>query len=497
MGANQSGRMDKTLYGQEVNFDHFQILRAIGKGSFGKVCIVQKKDTKQMFAMKYMNKHQCLERDALKNVLKEVEILTKLEHPFLVNIWFSFQDEEDFFMVTDLLLGGDLRFHIHQEVHFSEESIKLMICELALALDYLQTKNIIHRDIKPDNILLDEEGNIKLFLGHFHLTDFNIATVLNDNELATSMSGTKPYIAPEIFDCAVDLCVGYSYAVDWWSLGVVAYEALARARPYDIHSTTSFQDVRILFQLGYEFPKKWSDGICDLLSKLLANSPGLRISSLQEVKQVKCLQKYDMDMVFQRMYTPAFVPAKDHLNCDPTFELEEMIVETKPLHKKKKRLAKQRSLREIQGSLSIDMANSPINVQTSIVPEFIVYNRYQEIEKREREEKEEAWENELELAMCSPNDQKKEEELPNSSQNSDTQKQKKSQFRKLSKCGILKINLMKSSEDIPEEPWEGCSTRIGYLSLPKSDNPVTQINEVKLQNIDYIDRTPSPVEQRL
>ncbi|XP_017772121.1 PREDICTED: serine/threonine-protein kinase 32B-like, partial [Nicrophorus vespilloides] len=108
------------------------------------VCIVQKKDSKQMFAMKYMNKNQCIERDALKNVLREVEILTRLEHPFLVNIWFSFQDEEDLFMVTDLLLGGDLRYHIGQEVHFSGDAVKLTICELASALDYLKTKHIIH-----------------------------------------------------------------------------------------------------------------------------------------------------------------------------------------------------------------------------------------------------------------------------------------------------------------------------------------------------------------
>ncbi|KAJ3626659.1 hypothetical protein MTP99_017139 [Tenebrio molitor] len=97
--------------------------------------------------MKYMNKHQCMERDALKNVLREVEILTRLEHPFLVNIWFSFQDEEDLFMVTDLLLGGDLRYHIQQEVNFSEDAVKLMVAELALALDYLQSKRIIHRSV--------------------------------------------------------------------------------------------------------------------------------------------------------------------------------------------------------------------------------------------------------------------------------------------------------------------------------------------------------------
>ncbi|KAF6209194.1 hypothetical protein GE061_014939 [Apolygus lucorum] len=121
------------------------------------VCIVEKKDSKQMYAMKYMNKNQCWERDSLKNVLREINILTHLEHPFLVNLWFSFQDEEDIFMVSDLLLGGDLRYHLSQDVNFTEDSIVLYACELGLALEYLQSQSIIHRDIKPDNILLDEE----------------------------------------------------------------------------------------------------------------------------------------------------------------------------------------------------------------------------------------------------------------------------------------------------------------------------------------------------
>lgn len=157
-----------------VDFDHFQILRAIGKGAFGKVgsflsgqswswtfwlisfffpfqvCIVQKKDTKAMYAMKYMNKNACIKKDAVRNVLRELEILKFLEHPFLVNLWFAFQDEEDMFMVVDLLLGGDIRYHLQQVTRFDESRVKLYLCELGLALGYLRSKKVIHRWWKND-----------------------------------------------------------------------------------------------------------------------------------------------------------------------------------------------------------------------------------------------------------------------------------------------------------------------------------------------------------
>ncbi|CAB0012461.1 unnamed protein product [Nesidiocoris tenuis] len=237
---------------------HFHIYRI--NGSIGIVCIVEKKDSKQMYAMKYMNKCQCWERDSLKNVLREIRILMILEHPFLVNLWFSFQDEEDIFMVSDLLLGGDLRYHLSQDVTFTEDCIILYACELGLALDYLQSQSIIHRDIKPDNILLDEEG-------HAHITDFNIATTLRDGQLATSMSGTKPYIAPEVFSVAMDELPGYTFPVDWWSLGVTLYELLARTRPYDIHSATSLSHVKSLFNNPVHFPSRWSPNIVSLFTK--------------------------------------------------------------------------------------------------------------------------------------------------------------------------------------------------------------------------------------
>ncbi|KAG3276918.1 serine/threonine-protein kinase 32B isoform X2 [Ictidomys tridecemlineatus] len=367
MGGNHSHKPPVFDENEEVSFDHFQILRAIGKGSFGKVCIVQKRDTKKMYAMKYMNKQKCIERDEVRNVFRELQVMQGLEHPFLVNLWYSFQDEEDMFMVVDLLLGGDLRYHLQQSVHFTEGTVKLYICELALALEYLQRHHIIHRDIKPDNILLDEHG-------HVHITDFNIATVVRGTEKASSMAGTKPYMAPEVFQVYVDGGPGYSYPVDWWSLGVTAYELLRGWRPYEIHSATPIDEILSMFKVErVHYSSTWCKGMVALLKKLLTKDPESRLSSLSDVQSAPYLADMNWDAVFQKALKPGFVPNKGRLNCDPTFELEEMILESKPLHKKKKRLAKHRSKDGTKDSCPLN--GHLQQCLETVRKEFIIFNR--------------------------------------------------------------------------------------------------------------------------
>ncbi|XP_023109084.1 serine/threonine-protein kinase 32B isoform X3 [Leopardus geoffroyi] len=337
MGGNHSHKPPVFDENEEVNFDHFQILRAIGKGSFGKVCIVQKRDTKKMYAMKYMNKQKCIERDEVRNVFRELQIMRGLDHPFLVNLWYSFQDEEDMFMVVDLLLGGDLRYHLQQNVHFTEGAVKLYICELALALEYLQRFHIIHRDIKPDNILLDEH-------------------------------------APEVFQVYVEGGPGYSYPVDWWSLGITAYELLRGWRPYEIHSATPIDEILNMFKVErVHYSSTWCKGMVALLKKLLTKDPESRLSSLGDVQSAPYLADMNWDAVFEKALTPGFVPSKGRLNCDPTFELEEMILESRPLHKKKKRLAKNRSKDGTKDSCPLN--GHLQQCLETVRKEFIIFNR--------------------------------------------------------------------------------------------------------------------------
>ncbi|XP_067851990.1 serine/threonine-protein kinase 32A-like [Heptranchias perlo] len=319
-----------------------------------------------MYAMKYMNKQKCVERNEVRNVFKELQIMQGLEHPFLVNLWYSFQDEEDMFMVVDLLLGGDLRYHLQQNVHFKEGTVKLYICELALALDYLQSRHIIHRDIKPDNILLDDRG-------HVHVTDFNIAALVKEEKQATSVAGTKPYMAPEIFHPFVNGCTGYLFAVDWWSLGITAYELLKGQRPYEIRSSTSVNEALHMFNsVNINYPSTWSSGLVSLLRKLITVSSTQRLSSLADIQGFPYLADINWDAVLEKKLTAGFIPNKGQLNCDPTFELEEMILESKPLHKKKKRLAKKlKENRKDNSSLNGYLQQHLDTVQK----EFIVFNR--------------------------------------------------------------------------------------------------------------------------
>uniref|UniRef100_A0A673ZWJ6 Serine/threonine kinase 32A n=1 Tax=Salmo trutta TaxID=8032 RepID=A0A673ZWJ6_SALTR len=287
-----------------------------------------------MYAMKYMNKLKCVERNEVRNVFKEMQIMRNLEHPFLVNFWYSFQDEEDMFMVVDLLLGGDLRYHLQQNVHFSESTVKLYVCEIALALGYLRSKRIIHRDIKPDNILLDEH-------------------------------------APELFQPHEGIHPGYSFSVDWWSLGVTAYELLRGQRPYIMRSSTPANEILQMFhKVNPSYPIAWSVEMKTMLRKLLCIDVHQRVSCLAELQDLDLLSDVNWDAVLNKQLPPGFIPNRRRLNCDPTFELEEMILESKPLHKKKKRLARKTREQGSNGSPQVKPHPNnkplPLNGSTSI-----------------------------------------------------------------------------------------------------------------------------------
>lgn len=213
-----------------TNFEsvsQFKIRNVIGKGSWSTVFVVKHRQTKQRFALKCINKKKHDEHK-IKKLRNEVLLLQSLNHPLLCKFYSEFEDETKIYLVTDLMLGGDLRYHISQR-KFNESVIRIWMVELVSALIYIHSKGVLHRDVKPDNILLDEKGHCKL-------ADFNVAAKVHTSSSPSKLNmtvgrvGTPVYMAPETLIHAVS----YKES-DWWSLGITFYECLFQVRPFPNH----------------------------------------------------------------------------------------------------------------------------------------------------------------------------------------------------------------------------------------------------------------------
>ncbi|CAD5220389.1 unnamed protein product [Bursaphelenchus xylophilus] len=364
----------------QTQLGDFNLVRSIGKGAFGKVGIVYHRGMKKHYAMKYMCKTRLLHKNVAFNVLRELQILQELSHPFIVNLWFTFIDEDYIYMVNDLLLGGDLRYHLMQCGRFTEARCKLYVCEIALALDYLHTRNIMHRDLKPENILLDDQG-------HAHLTDFNLATKIGEGMLATSFSGTRPYMAPEILATALGQREGYDVCADWWSLGVCLYEMLRGRRPFEFHSSSStIQVLSLMINGSITLPAEWPNDLKKFILDLLCPSTRRRTNTLQKFAKHDYMQRIDFDNVLARRVIPSFVPKRTRLNCDPTYELEERICESSPLYGRHRHRRKKNS-QTPRDSNDVDALNrTAMSQEEQLDRTFRPYNRFRASAEKENEE---------------------------------------------------------------------------------------------------------------
>lgn len=313
----------------DVDLMHFHLLRSVGKGAFGKVRIVQKKDDKTMYALKYINKDKCIKMKAVENIIQERKLLEEVEHPFMVNLRYAFQDDENMFMVIDLMLGGDLRYHLDRQFSVPEKTVKFYMAEAICGLLYMHSHRICHRDIKPDNLLLDEKG-------HIHFTDFNIAVYLPETDKKLkSVAGTMAYMAPEILRKT-----GYLETVDWWSMGVVMYECLFGKRPF--RGKTNEALCASIIHDPINLPKsseELSPDCVSFLLGLLERDENKRLGvdgGAERIKAHPWFSDIDWDLVEAKEMEAPFVPDQKRANFDATYELEELLLEDNPLRAKKR-----------------------------------------------------------------------------------------------------------------------------------------------------------------
>lgn len=294
---------DNMIYSRDnktvVNLDDFDLLKVVGKGNFAKVLQVRKKDTGKIYAMKILNKVKLAESDQVEHIKTERAVLQYVEHPFLVKLHFAFQNKEKLYMVMDFVNGGELFFHLKREKRFSEPRVKLYAAELFLALDHIHKHNVVYRDLKPENVLMDREG-------HVLLTDFGLAKILSNQDRTHTFCGTPEYLAPEVL-----LQQGHGKPVDWWSYGTLIYEMLIGIPPFYSENTQEMYDMILHSELLLP-DQLLSKEVQDLLIRLLARDPRKRLGSGErgsdEIKFHPWFADINWEDVYNRKVKPQFVP---------------------------------------------------------------------------------------------------------------------------------------------------------------------------------------------
>lgn len=331
--ARNSTEQRSTGIVQPLNLDQFELRRVIGKGAFGKVRTVTHKESSKFYALKYISKSACIEQQAVANIVRERKILEMLQHPLICNMRYAFQDVDYLYLVSDLMLGGDLRFHLLRK-SFTEATIRHWIAEIASALSYCHSRSIIHRDVKPDNILLSASG-------HARLADFNISTQIKNDVLPTSRSGSLFYMAPEVLEGCP-----YDGTVDYWSLGVVMYECVYGKRPFDGKSNLEVTQAVCGSKVTFEQTSPPVTEECNhAISQLLQPRPQDRCRDLQCLKALPFFCQLDWERLEAGESQPIFVPG-DGNNFDAAWELEEILLQDMPLENRRRKSPKCKAMDE-------------------------------------------------------------------------------------------------------------------------------------------------------
>lgn len=277
-----------------IKLDSFTMLCVVGKGGFGKVHQVVKKDNNQVYAMKILKKRHLIDTNSVENTMAEKDILRKVHHPFIVRLIYAFQTENKLHLVMDFVNGGHLLFHLHREAMFSESQARFYIAEVILAIEHLHTLNIIHRDLKPENVLLDSEG-------HIRLTDFGFAKDnVMDLDSCSSFCGTLEYMAPEVIKKN-----RYGKPADWWSVGILLYDMLTGQPPFR-HANDNALYKKILGD-KLKMPKYLSRDCQNLICGLLQRDIKKRMK-VNDIKNHPFFKPISWSKLSKKEMAPPFLP---------------------------------------------------------------------------------------------------------------------------------------------------------------------------------------------
>ena len=302
----------KKEYEKNLNRNYFEFLYIIGRGGFGKVWKVQLKKTKETYALKEMSKVKIIDRRSEESIISERELLSKLNHPFIVNMHFAFQDFSNLYLVMDYLTGGDLRYHISKNHIFSEKQTKFFLSNIILGLEYIHSKNIIHRDIKPENLVCDSKGYVRI-------TDFGIAKI-NEDDNSSETSGTPGYMSPEVL-----FIQNHSFPSDFFALGIIGFEFCLGYRPYLGRNRNEIKDLILHKQAKinyFDLCNDWSENSINFINCLLMRKPEKRLgfkNGIKDLMEHPWMKDVNWNLLKEKKIKAPFIPNFGEENFDKNY----------------------------------------------------------------------------------------------------------------------------------------------------------------------------------
>ncbi|GAA5921877.1 hypothetical protein JCM1841_000959 [Sporobolomyces salmonicolor] len=280
------------------NLCDFTFIRTLGTGSFGRVHLVRSQHNSRSYAIKVLSKERVVKMKQIEHTNSEREMLECVRHPFLVNLWGTFKDSKNLYMVMDFVAGGELFSLLRKSQRFPDPVAKFFAAEVALALDYLHSLDIIYRDLKPENILLGADGHVKI-------TDFGFAKHVPD--ITWTLCGTPDYLAPEIVQSR-----GYNKSVDWYALGVLMFEMLAGYPPFFTEDSNPMRLYEKIIAGKIRYPAYFAPEAKDLLKSLLTSDITKRFGNLangsRDIFGHVWFQEVDWERLYRKEIPAPYVP---------------------------------------------------------------------------------------------------------------------------------------------------------------------------------------------
>jgi len=289
----------------DIQFSDLEIKGTLGCGAFGRVKLVKQKTTGECFALKCLTKTDIVANNLQEHIVNERNVMLELSHPFILKLHNSFKDTRYIYFLLELALGGELFTFLRKAGRFNEKASKFYAAPVILAFELMHSKSIVYRDLKPENLILDEKGYIKV-------VDFGLAKVVTDR--TWTLCGTPDYLAPEII-----LSKGHDRAVDYWAAGILIYEMCAGFVPY--YSDDPMEVYQLILGGDLKFPSHFSRPCMDICSKLLSQNQGKRLGNMKNgVKDIikhKWFAGFDWAGLLERKLAPPIAPvikAKDDMS---------------------------------------------------------------------------------------------------------------------------------------------------------------------------------------